>query len=79
MNYSPYINFLNEILTELHDILTTHVLHPIKWNDNHKIIKLGFVGQGSVYGVPHYGSLTSSRAGDMESGQSHLSVYYPDS
>ena len=67
LNYSPYITFVNEVLIELHDVLTTHVLHPIKWDDNHKVLKLGF-GPGSVYGTGHYGGLTSQRADDMETG-----------
>ena len=67
LNYSPYITLLNDLLTELHDVLTTHVLHPIKWDDNHKVIKLGF-GAGSAYGTVHHGTLTSSRADEMENG-----------
>ncbi len=77
LNYSPYISLLDEILIELHDILTTHVLNPIKWVDNHKVIKVGFAKE-SFHGIAHYGSLTSSRADDMENGQCHLSVNYPD-
>ena len=70
MNYTPYIMFLHDLLSEMLDMLKTHVLLPIQWVDKHKVIKIGF-GACSYQKVPY----TASRADDLElDGKSYLTL-----
>ncbi len=78
LGYSVYILFILDTLTELHDILTTHVLHPIEWQEGHKVFKIAFGPGGACY-QNHYQYEVNSRADDIENGQSHLTSGYPDS